>query len=155
MFFLKQGRQVPDRVISQFLTELDGIEELRGVLVLGATNRPDILDPAVLRPGRFDLSLNLPLPDEKGRMEIYRIHLRGKPIKDDADLEVITRHSIGLSGAEIEAVTQSAALKALRHYIHNLEENKKSEYTLTMRDLEEALVEIKSRKEGGEPPGEG
>jgi len=70
---------VVDRVISQFLTELDGIEELKGIVVLAATNRLDIVDPALLRAGRFDFLLELPLPDEKARLEIFKVHTRGNP----------------------------------------------------------------------------
>src|SRR5208337_4800246 len=73
---------VSERVLSQFLVELDGVEELKGVLVLGATNRPDLIDPAALRPGRFDALIAIPLPDQEGRKEIFGIHLRGKPVED-------------------------------------------------------------------------
>ena len=71
---------VAERVLSQFLTELDGVEELRGVLVLGATNRADMLDPAILRPGRFDEIIEIPLPDEESRRSIFDVHLRHKPL---------------------------------------------------------------------------
>ena len=71
---------VAERVLSQFLTELDGVEELKGVLVLGATNRPDMLDPAVLRPGRFDEIVDIPLPDQESRRLIFEVHLRNKPL---------------------------------------------------------------------------
>jgi len=108
---------VAERVISQLLTELDGIEELRGVVVLGATNRLDMLDPALLRPGRFDLLIQLPLPDEAGRLEIFRIHMRGKPLADGVDLSRLARDTEGFAGAEIEAVCRKATMLAIREYL--------------------------------------
>jgi transitional endoplasmic reticulum ATPase len=137
---------VTDRVVSQFLTELDGIEELKGVIVLAATNRPDILDPAVLRPGRFDLTINLPLPEEEGRKQIFRIHLRHKEIRGDVNLEHLAKESEGLSGAEIEAVCQSAALRAMRRYIRSQKEGKETSPLLAGADFEEGIKEVKSRK---------
>ncbi len=108
---------VAERVISQLLTELDGIEELRGVVVLAATNRLDMLDPALLRPGRFDLLIELPLPDEGGRLEIFRIHTRGKPLMGDVDLLRLARQSEGCAGAEIEAICRKATMLAIREYL--------------------------------------
>ncbi len=141
---------VSDRVVSQFLTELDGIEELKGVIVLAATNRPDILDPAVLRPGRFDFTINLPLPDKEGRRQIFSIHLRYKEIGKDVNLEYLAEESEGLSGAEIEAVCQSAALRTMRRYIRSQKEGKETSPMLHGADFKEALNEVKSRKKGGE-----
>jgi transitional endoplasmic reticulum ATPase len=108
---------VAERVISQLLTELDGIEELRGVVVLGATNRLDMLDPALLRPGRFDLLIQLPLPDEAGRLEIFRIHTRGKPLASDVDLACLAQETEGCAGAEIEAICRKATMLAIREYL--------------------------------------
>jgi transitional endoplasmic reticulum ATPase len=108
---------VTERVISQLLTELDGIEELRGVVVLGATNRLDMLDLALLRPGRFDLLIQLPLPDEAGRLEIFRIHTRGKPLAGDVDLACLAQETGGCAGAEIEAICRKATMLAIREYL--------------------------------------
>jgi transitional endoplasmic reticulum ATPase len=108
---------VAERVISQLLTELDGIEELRGVVVLAATNRLDMLDPALLRPGRFDLLIQLPLPDEGGRLEIFRIHLRRKPLAEDVDLLNLAQRTGGCAGAEIEAICRRAIMLAIRDYL--------------------------------------
>jgi transitional endoplasmic reticulum ATPase len=105
---------VTERVISQFLTEIDGVEELTGVLILAATNRPDILDPALLRPGRFDLLLDVPLPDAAGRRKIFEIGLRGKPLAEEARIDHLVAASDGFSGAEVQAVCKRAALDALR-----------------------------------------
>jgi transitional endoplasmic reticulum ATPase len=108
---------VTDRVLSQFLAELDGIEELKGVLVLAATNRPDRLDPAVLRPGRFDAVVEIPLPDALGRREIFEVHLRGKPLAPKLKLEDLVARTEGFSGAQIASLFNSAALKALRRAV--------------------------------------
>lgn len=104
-------------VISQLLTELDGLEELRGVLVLAATNRKELIDPAILRPGRFDLILEFPLPDAESRREIFRVHTRGKPLADDVDLSLLVRETEGLAGAEIETICLEASRLAIREFI--------------------------------------
>ncbi|MBI5749678.1 MAG: CDC48 family AAA ATPase, partial [Nitrospinae bacterium] len=95
---------VTERVISQFLTEMDGIEELKGVVVLAATNRIDLVDPALLRSGRFDLLLELPVPDEKTREEIFRIHTKNKPLADDVDLKELAKETEGKVGSDIEFI---------------------------------------------------
>jgi transitional endoplasmic reticulum ATPase len=108
---------VTDRVLSQFLGELDGIEELKGVLVLGATNRLDRLDPAVLRPGRFDEVVEIPLPEEPERREIFEVHLRGKPVSGNVRISQLAAKSAGLSGAQIASVCNLAALRAVRRAV--------------------------------------
>ena len=108
---------VTQRVVSQFLTEMDGIEELKGVVVLGATNRRDIIDPAILRPGRFDLLLDLPLPDERGRRKILEIHMRGKPLAGGVNLQALAQATEGYSGADLAAICNKAALMAIREYL--------------------------------------
>jgi transitional endoplasmic reticulum ATPase len=105
---------VTDRVIGQFLAELDGVEPLAGVLVLAATNRPDIVDPALLRPGRFDLHVRIPLPDAAGRAEILAINLRAKPIAGPVDVAELATATAGFSGAQLAAVVEHAARAALR-----------------------------------------
>ena len=85
-----------ERVISQFLTEMDGIEELKGVVVLAATNRPDLIDPAMLRSGRFDLLFELPMPDESTRRQIFAIHTKNKPLGKDVDIERLARQMEGV-----------------------------------------------------------
>lgn len=108
---------VTERVVSQLLTEIDGIEELKGIWVLAATNRIDIVDPALLRAGRFDLLLELSLPDEKGRLEILRVHTRGKPLAGDLDLQALARKTEGLSGADLEGLCREATLTAIREFL--------------------------------------
>ena len=108
---------VTQRVVSQFLTELDGIEELKGVVVLGATNRRDIVDPAILRPGRFDLLLELPMPDKAARLAILEIHMRGKPLAKGVSLQAVAQVTEGCSGADLAAVCDKAALITIREYL--------------------------------------
>jgi len=145
---------VTERVISQLLTEMDGIEELRGVVVIAATNRPDIVDPALLRPGRFDKLLYVPPPDLEARKEILKIHTRKKPLADDVDLDDIAKRTEGYTGADLEALCNTAVMLAIREYIavnKDPEEAKKGVKKLKvhMRHFEEALKRVKpiSRKE--------
>ncbi len=108
---------VAERVLSQFLSEMDGLEELKGVFVMGATNRADMIDPAMLRPGRFDEIVELPLPDEEARREILAVHLRSKPLGADINPEELAARCDGASGAELAAVCNRAALCALRRAV--------------------------------------
>jgi transitional endoplasmic reticulum ATPase len=103
-----------ERVISQLLVELDGIESLQNVVVIAATNRPDILDPAVLRPGRFDRLIYVPPPDPQALKEIFKIHIRSMPLSKDIDLDQLSRMAVGYSGADVEALCREAAMNALR-----------------------------------------
>ncbi len=136
--------QVTERVISQFLTELDGLEELKGVLVLAATNRKDLIDSAILRPGRFDFVLDFPLPDEKTRQEIFGIHVGGKPLASDIDLAVLAEETEGLSGAEIEVICREAAMLAIRESIQA--GNKKSKLQISKEHLNLAINWLKAQK---------
>lgn len=111
---------VSERVLSQFLAELDGVEELKGVLVLGATNRLDMLDPAVLRPGRFDEIFEIPVPDEEGRKEIFKVHLRHKPHDAAIDLHRLAAATEGLCGSEIASICAKAALQAVRRAVERI-----------------------------------
>jgi transitional endoplasmic reticulum ATPase len=108
---------VGDRVIAQLLTEMDGIEGREGVIVLAATNRPELIDPALLRPGRFDLIIELQYPNEEERQAIFAVHLRGRPIAPDVTAEELARLTEGRSGADIEAICRRASLLALREWI--------------------------------------
>ena len=136
--------QVTERVISQFLTELDGLEELKGVLVLAATNRKDLIDSAILRPGRFDFVLDFPLPDEKTRQEIFGIHVGGKPLASDIDLAVLAEETEGLSGAEIEVICREAAMLAIRESIQA--GNKKSKLQISKEHFNLAINWLKAQK---------
>lgn len=110
-----------ERMLCQMLTEIDGVEDLNGVLILGATNRLDIIDPALLRPGRFGMTLEFKEPTLQERIEILKIHLKGKPIADDVDLFNLAQSTEGFTGADIMELCQNAALEALSEYIHDVE----------------------------------
>ena len=141
---------VTDRVLSQFLAELDGIEELKGVLVLGATNRLDRLDPAMLRPGRFDEVLEISAPDEAARREILEVHLRGKPLARPIEISVLAAKTHGMSGAQIASVCNRAALRAVRRAIASKDSpagpppgtGLQTKVLVEPGDLEAALAEV-------------
>jgi len=126
---------VSERVISQLLTEIDGIETLENVLVIAATNRPDILDPAILRPGRFDRLIYVPAPDAKTRLDIFKIHTGKMPLNPDVDLEQLARMTTGYAGADIEALCREAAMNALRNDAEAKE--------VTMKDFRDAMDKVK------------
>ncbi len=125
---------VTDRIVNQLLTELDGLEPLKRVIVIGATNRPELLDPALLRPGRFDRLIYIPPPDLKARKEIFKIHTRRMPLSDDVDFDELARRTELYTGADIAAVCREAALMVLR------EEFKPR--PVTMRHFLEALKNV-------------
>jgi transitional endoplasmic reticulum ATPase len=108
---------VGDRIVSQFLTEMDGIEELKGVVVLGATNRLDMVDSALLSPGRFDVVVDLPLPDRDTRRAIFTVHTTGKPVAPDVDLETLADLTEGLVGGDLASVCRRATMLAIREHV--------------------------------------
>ncbi|RJS79888.1 AAA family ATPase, partial [Candidatus Bathyarchaeota archaeon] len=122
---------VTERVISQLLTEMDGIVTLQDIVVIAATNRPDIVDPAVLRPGRFDRLIYVPEPDEKSRLEIFKIYTKNMPLAKDVDLKKLAEMTKNYSGADIEALCREAAMNALRRDVNAKE--------VTMQDFNEAM----------------
>jgi transitional endoplasmic reticulum ATPase len=109
-----EGTRVTDTVVNQLLTSMDGVESMDDVVVIGATNRPDIIDPSFLRPGRFDELILVGQPDKKAREEIYKIHMKGMPIGKDVDVSELADMSEGYAGADIEAICREAAMTALR-----------------------------------------
>jgi transitional endoplasmic reticulum ATPase len=118
----KRGRSegdahVTERVISQMLTEMDGLVDLKGVVVIGATNRPDIIDEALLRPGRFDRILEVPLPDKKAREDILKIHTRRKPLDNTIDMYKLVELTNGFTGADIAATVNAAAMSAIKEHV--------------------------------------
>jgi transitional endoplasmic reticulum ATPase len=127
---------VTERVVNTLLAEMDGLEELRGVVVIAASNRPALLDPALLRPGRFDDLIYVPVPEEEGRLHILKIHTQGMPLADDVDLEDIARRTDGYTGADLEDVTRRAGLQTLR-------EDLDAEH-VSMRFFEDALKETRA-----------
>ena len=142
---------VTENVVSQILTEIDGLEELHNVLIIGATNRLDIVDPAILRPGRFDRIIEVPLPDAKGRSNIFKIHTKKKPLAKDVDLEKIVERTNGFSGAEIAAITNRAGIAALKRYVNGKSSSVK-EIEITQNDLIDAIRKVKPKISRMEEP---
>ena len=146
-----EGNHVTDRLINQLLTEMDGIERNSGVVVIAATNRPDILDPALLRPGRFDRLILVPAPDEKVRLEILKVHTRRVPLAEDVDLRELAKKTEGYSGADLEALVREAALTAMRRIMAELPaqavEEESEEFLerlkVSKRDFEAALKKVR------------
>ncbi len=132
---------VSENVVSQILTEIDGLEELNDVLIIGATNRLDMIDTALLRPGRFDRIIEVPKPDAKGRRHIFEIHTKKKPLESDVDLAKVVDTTNGYSGAEIAAVCDRAAFSALKRYIN--EKKLIKEIKITQNDLVEAVRKVR------------
>ncbi|MCX8207008.1 MAG: CDC48 family AAA ATPase [Methanothrix sp.] len=108
---------VTERVVSQLLTELDGLVELKDVVVLAATNRPDLIDPSLLRPGRFDRMIYIPMPDLQARKKIFEIYMRRMPVADDVDIDELAARTEGYTGADIEMICREAGMLALREKI--------------------------------------
>jgi len=146
-----EGGQVTERVVSQLLTEMDGLEELKGVVVLGATNRVDIIDEALLRPGRFDRVLQVPPPDKEGRIQILKIHTRKKPLTEDVDLAKLADMTEGYTGAELASVANAAVMGAIKAYVkaHGKEaDDSAAELTVSMADFEAAIEKLKRKRSG-------
>ncbi|MGA2284644.1 MAG: CDC48 family AAA ATPase [Dehalococcoidia bacterium] len=133
---------VSERVVSQLLTEMDGIEEMKGVVVLAATNRPDMVDPALLRPGRFDTSIELPAPDKASRLAILQIHTRGKPLAGDVDLAGLANQTDGLVGADIEAICRRAGMLAIREYLASSRgDDEHAGFKIAARHFQQAMTQ--------------
>ena len=126
------GHDEREQTLNQILVEMDGFGSSDGVIVMAATNRPDILDPALLRPGRFDRQITMNPPDVKGREEILKVHSRNKPLEADVDLSVIAKTTVGFTGAELANLLNEAALLACR----------KGKNLIGMTDLEEAMIKV-------------
>ncbi|HET6808810.1 MAG TPA: CDC48 family AAA ATPase [Nitrososphaera sp.] len=139
---------VTERVISQMLTELDGLEVLTNVVVIAATNRPDIIDPALLRPGRFDRLLYVPPPDYESRKQIIHIHTKKKPLADDTNIDNLATKMDGYTGADIAAVASAAVMLALREHVSKYgkpqeAESHAKELKIHMRHFEEAMKKVR------------
>jgi transitional endoplasmic reticulum ATPase len=132
---------VTERVISQMLTELDGLEDLKGVVVIGATNRPDIIDEALLRPGRFDRMLEVPPPDKDARRQIFQIHTKKKPLDSDVNLDKLVEMTDGMTGAEIAAIVNAAAMTAIKEYVNQ----KGTKLKVLMKHFESAFDKVRTR----------
>ncbi|MGE5575794.1 MAG: CDC48 family AAA ATPase [Syntrophothermus sp.] len=140
----------PDRMVSQLINGLDSLQELDGVVVLGATNRIELVDPALLRPGRFDYIVDFPVPDQPQRLQIFEVHTAGKPLAGDVNLDALSRRTEGLVGADIEAICKRAALTAIEEYVasHPDSLDEAEDFQITMRHLEKAIDEHRRRGTG-------
>ncbi|MDY6780057.1 MAG: AAA family ATPase, partial [Halobacteria archaeon] len=139
--------EVTERVVSQLLTELDGVEELKNVKVIAATNRPDRIDKALLRPGRLDKVVEVPMPDLEARREIFKIHTRDVPLAADVDLESLAERTENYAGSDIEAVCREASMNSMREFIGSGIEPDEIEdavgnVKVTMDDFEDALDNV-------------
>ena len=141
------GTHVTENVVSQILSEMDGLEELHGVMVVGATNRVDMIDEALLRPGRFDRVVEVPRPDVAGREQILRIHTKKKPLADDVSLAKLVEATGGFSGADLRAMANMAAMGALRRHVKTGGGIK--DLVITQQDLEGAAESLRSSKGSG------
>ncbi len=139
------GSHVTENVVSQILTEIDGLEELHNVLIIGATNRLDIVDEALLRPGRFDRIIKVSNPDAKGRNHIFMIHTKKKPLASDVNIAKLVELTDNFNGAEIAAVANRAAITALKRYVNGKSQNVK-EIRITQQDLIDAIDKVKPRR---------
>jgi cell division protease FtsH len=126
------GHDEREQTLNQLLVEMDGFSDNEGIIVMAATNRPDILDPALLRPGRFDRHVVVGAPDVKGREEIMKVHSKGKPLAPDVDLKVLAKRTPGFTGADIENMLNEAAILAARN----------GKKIITMQELEEAITRV-------------
>ncbi|TLY03243.1 MAG: CDC48 family AAA ATPase [Thaumarchaeota archaeon] len=135
---------VTERVISQMLTEMDGLEDLKGVVVIGATNRPDMIDEALLRPGRFDRLLEVPVPDREARMQIFQIHTRNKPLDRSVSLDKLVEMTDGYTGADVAALVNAAAMSAIKQHIDSgKKSNTKEKLKISMTHFEAAMQKVK------------
>lgn len=126
------GHDEREQTLNQLLVEMDGFSPNEGIIIIAATNRPDILDPALLRPGRFDRQIVVDVPDIKGREEILKVHVRGKPLAPDVDLKVLARRTPGFTGADLANMVNEAALLAAR----------RGKKVITMKEMEDAIERV-------------
>ncbi len=139
---------VTERLISQLLTELDGLEILTNVVVIAATNRPDIIDPALLRPGRFDRLLYVPPPDKDSRLQIIKIHTKKKPLAENISMDQLASETEGYTGADIASLSSAAVMLALREHVSRYDDPKQAdshvqELKVHMRHFEQAMKKIR------------
>ncbi|MGN1185792.1 MAG: ATP-binding protein, partial [Methanobrevibacter wolinii] len=133
------GSGVTQRVVNQLLTEIDGMEDLHDVAIIAATNRPDIIDPGLMRPGRFDRHIKVDTPNEESRLAIFKVHADKMPLADDVDLGKLAKHTEGYVGADIEAVCREAAMLTLRENMDAKE--------IHMKAFNKAMDKVKPNKE--------
>jgi transitional endoplasmic reticulum ATPase len=133
-------------MVSQFFNELDNLSDLSQVIVLGATNREDLLDPALMRAGRLDYVLKFPIPDQKGRLEIFQIHTREKPLGRDVDLGELAKLTEGMAGSHIAFITQRATMLAIAELINDPEKSESRKLLVAASHFNAALKEIQEKE---------
>lgn len=136
-----------ERMASQFFNELDNLSDLSQVIVLGATNREDLLDPALMRAGRLDYILKFPIPDEEERLEIFRVHTIERPLADDVNLAELAKRTAGMAGSHIAFIARRATMLAIGELIHDSDKGKSKKLLVTASHLEEALKEVLEKEE--------
>ncbi|MGM0510586.1 MAG: CDC48 family AAA ATPase [Thermoplasmatota archaeon] len=139
---------VSERVISQLLTELDGLEPLHDVVVLAATNRPDIIDPALLRTGRFDRRITIDMPDEEAREKIFEVHTRNKPLADDVDTSKLIKETANMSGADIASICNEAVMLSIREFVSeggDMDADQIKQTKVHQRHFKEAVKKVKKK----------
>ena len=144
--------RVVEQVVAQLLTEIDGLEELKDVVLLAATNRPDMLDPAMLRSGRFGRHIEVPLPNNNSRKQIFKIHLKGRPLDEDVDINKLAKELEGFTGADIEGICEEATLLAIRRIVYedkvNVQEPQSfKNFKITKAEFKKAIEQIKKNAE--------
>ncbi|MFX1372539.1 MAG: CDC48 family AAA ATPase [Promethearchaeota archaeon] len=140
--------KVTEQVVAQLLTEIDGLEELNDVIIIAATNRPDLLDPALLRSGRFGRHIEIPLPDKQSRIQIFKIHLNDRPIDENVDIDLLAEELEGYSGADIKAICEEATILAIRKGVFqtDIDVSNPKDYSnikISQKDFKEAIKKIK------------
>ncbi len=138
--------RVTERIISQMLTEMDGLEALHNVVVIAATNRPDLIDEAILRPGRFDRVVSIPLPDEKARMQILEIHSKGMPLEKGVDIYNLAKKTETFTGADVAAICNEAAILSIRKYVlsgGSLKDDRLKQMVVSNENFSEAMEKIR------------
>ena len=141
------GHDEREQTLNQLLVEMDGFSTNEGIIVMAATNRADILDPALLRPGRFDRTIYVGLPDVRGREEILKVHTRNKPLAEDVDLKVIAKRTPGFSPADLENLVNEAALLTARHNLKSIPMNLIEEASIKVQAGPEKKSKVVSEKE--------
>ena len=136
---------VIERVVDTLLTELDGLQSAKNIIVLAATNRPDRIDPALLRPGRFDKIIEIPIPGEDTRLSILKVHTRRMPLEKDVSLKELAKSTEGYTGAEIENICREAGMEAMRKELkeESVKERDWEKVEVTKRDFAAALEEVR------------
>ncbi len=130
------GSRVTERIVDTLLTEMDGLQELKSVVVLAATNRPEDIDPALLRPGRFDKIVSIPMPGVEERLEIFKVHTKRMPLAKDVRREDLAESTENYTGAEIENLCREAGMNAIRN---KREEVNKGDFERAMQDIRPAI----------------